>query len=130
MIQEFKKFVMRGNILDLAIAVILGLAFKSIINSLVNDVIMPPVGLALGGVDFASMKWIIQAATETSAEVAISYGLFINTIIEFIIIAFILFLIIKSAAAAAKKEEEAPAPPPVPSEEVVLLSEIRDLLKK
>ena len=125
MFQEFRKFVMRGNVVDLAVAVILGVAFGAIINSLVNDIIMPLIGLVLGGIDFASL-----AVTVGSAVVA--YGKFIQAIINFLVIAIVLFLIIQAAnkASEARKKQEAAAPPPPPSDDVRLLTEIRDLLKE
>jgi len=132
---------MKGNVLDLAVAVIIATAFKSIVTSFVKDVLMPPIGMLLGGVDFADLKVILkegseavmsgdQVVTPAVSEVAISYGLWINTIIDFIIIAFAIFIIIKAYNNTQKKEEEAPAPPPAPSTEEVLLTEIRDLLKE
>jgi large conductance mechanosensitive channel len=139
--KEFKAFIMKGNVLDLAVAVIIATAFKAIVTSFVKDVLMPPIGMLLGGVDFADLKVILkegseavmsgdQVVTPAVSEVAISYGLWINTIIDFIIIAFAIFIIIKAYNNTQKKEEEAPAPPPAPSTEEVLLTEIRDLLKE
>lgn len=139
---EFKKFISRGNVIDLAVGLILATYFGAIVKSLVNDIILPPIGLLLGGVDFSQMKFIIQEAIpETAsgagdglAEVAISYGLFINTIITFLIVSFSVFLVVKlynrMKEQMEKKEEEAPAAPPEPSKEEILLAEIRDLLKK
>ncbi len=139
--KEFKAFIMKGNVLDLAVAVILATAFKAIVTSFVKDVLMPPIGMLLGGVDFAELKVVLkegseavmsgdQVVTPAVSEVAISYGLWINTIIDFIIIAFAIFIIIKAYNKMQKKKEEAPAPPPAPSNEEVLLTEIRDLLKE
>jgi large conductance mechanosensitive channel len=140
LIKEFKDFIMKGNVLDLAVAVIIAGAFKAIVTSFVNDVLMPPIGLLLGGVDFSDLKMILKTGsaavldgetviTPAVSEVAISYGVFINTIIDFIIIGFAIFMIIKAYNNTQKKKEEAPAAPPAPSKEEVLLSEIRDILK-
>ena len=131
-IKEFKEFAMRGNVVDLAIGVIIGGAFGKIVTSLVNDVIMPPIGLLLGEIDFSDKKIIlVQAdAAKKVAEVAIRYGTFINSIIDFVIVAFCIFLVIKGINSMKKKEEEAPAAAPAPSNEEVLLTEIRDLLAK
>ncbi|MCX7515059.1 large-conductance mechanosensitive channel protein MscL [Frateuria sp. STR12] len=129
MLEEFKKFAMRGNVVDLAVGVVIGGAFGKIVTSLVNDVIMPPIGLITGGVDFSRLKWVLKPgdpATKT-AEVAINYGAFINTLITFLIIAFAVFLLVKGINRLSRKQEEAaPAAPPA---DVVLLTEIRDLLK-
>ena len=128
MLQEFKKFAMRGNVIDLAVGVVIGGAFGKIVSSLVDQVIMPPIGLITGGVDFSRLKWVLKpadAATKT-AEVAIQYGAFINTLIQFLIIAFAIFLVIKGINRLSRKQEEAPAAPPA---DVALLTEIRDLLK-
>ncbi|MBX3052134.1 MAG: large-conductance mechanosensitive channel protein MscL [Caldilineaceae bacterium] len=137
MIQEFKKFVMRGNVLDLAVAVILGAAFGAIVTSLVNDVIMPPIGLLMGGVDFSNLfinlsggSYATLAAAEEAGAAIIRYGVFLNTVINFLIVAFAIFLVVKAASSLQKKEEAAPTKPPVPSAEEKLLGEIRDLLKK
>ncbi|MGD8406972.1 MAG: large conductance mechanosensitive channel protein MscL [Anaerolineales bacterium] len=118
MLKEFKEFVMRGNVLDLAVAVIIGGAFGKIITSFVNDVLMPPIGLLLGGVDFTNLFWALDGNTYDSLEAAtaagaatINYGVFINTVIDFLIVAFVIFLVVKSANAAKKKEAPAPAEP-------------------
>ncbi|MCB9245397.1 MAG: large-conductance mechanosensitive channel protein MscL [Flavobacteriales bacterium] len=137
MMKEFKEFAMRGNVLDMAVGIVIGGAFGKIITSLVNDVIMPPIGIVLGGVDFTNLKFVLkEAVTEgdavVSEAVAISYGSFINTIVQFIIVAFSIFMVIKAMNSAKRKKEEAPAAPapdPGPSEKD-LLTEIRDLLKK
>ena len=125
MLQEFRDFVNRGNVVDLAVAVIIGGAFGAIINSLVNDIIMPLVGILLGGLDFASLS--IQVG-----EAMILYGSFIQAIVNFLIIAFVLFLIVRGFNRLQKteEEEETPPPPPEPSPEEKLLAEIRDLLKE
>lgn len=135
MIKEFKAFVMKGNVIDLAVAVVIGGAFGKIVSSLVADVIMPPLGLLLGGVDFVDLQFILKEAVvadgEVTAEaVAIRYGAFIQTILDFTIIAFAIFMVIKAYNSTKKKEEEAPSAPPEPSNEEKLLGEIRDLLKK
>lgn len=130
MMKEFKEFAMRGNVVDMAVGIVIGAAFGKIVKSLVSDVIMPPIGVLLGDVDFSKMGIVVKEATEAAEAVMIKYGLFINTIIEFIIIAFAIFMVIKGMNKMKKKEEEKPAPPPAPSKEEVLLSEIRDLLKK
>jgi large conductance mechanosensitive channel len=128
MLQEFKKFAMRGNVIDLAVGVVIGAAFGKIVSSLVDQVIMPPIGLITGGVDFSRLKWVLKPADPTTkaAEVAIQYGAFINTLITFLIIAFVIFLLVKTINRLAPKPEEAPAVQPP---DVVLLTEIRDLLK-
>ena len=129
--QEFKTFAMRGNVVDMAIGIIIGAAFGKIVASIVADVIMPPIGLIIGGVDFTNLAITLKAATEGAAAVTISYGKFIQTIIDFIIIAFSIFILIKGINALKKKEEApAPAPPPPPSKEETLLTEIRDILKQ
>jgi len=130
MMKEFKQFAMRGNVVDMAIGIVIGAAFGAIVKSLVADVVMPPIGLLLGGMDFADMGIVIKEATETAEAVIVKYGVFINTVIEFVIIAFAIFLVIKGMNNLKKKEEEKPTPPPAPSKEETLLSEIRDLLKK
>lgn len=128
-LEEFKAFAMRGNVVDLAIAVVIGAAFGRIVTSFTNDIIMPVLGVLTGGVDFSAMAWTLKEATETAEAVTIGYGLFINSIISFLIIAFAVFVVMKQVNRLQKKEEEAPAEPPKPSSEEVLLTEIRDLLK-
>lgn len=131
MLKEFKEFAVKGNVLDMAVGIIIGVAFGTVVQSLVNDVIMPPIGLALGGVDFAELA--IPVGTGPEGEVvAISYGLFINALLSFLIVAFAVFMIIRSfnrMKRRAEAEEEAPAAPPEPSPEEKLLTEIRDLLR-
>jgi len=129
MIKEFKEFAMKGNVIDMAVGIVIGMAFGKIINSLVADIIMPPIGILLGGIDFANLSWVIKEATETVEAVTIKYGAFIMTIIEFLIIAFSIFMVVKAMNNAKRKEEET-AEPPKPSAEVELLTEIRDTLKK
>lgn len=130
MMKEFKDFAMRGNVIDMAVGIVIGGAFGKIVSSLVQDVIMPPIGVLLGGVDFSSLSIIVKQATEETEAVVLKYGAFINTIIEFIIIAFAIFMVVKGINSLKKKEVEKPAAPPAPSKEETLLTEIRDLLKK
>jgi len=130
MMKEFKEFAMKGNVMDMAIGIIIGSAFGKIIASLVSNVIMPPIGILLGGVDFSSLSIVLKEATETAEAVTLNYGMFINTVVDFTIIAFAIFMVIKGINSAKKKEEEKPAAPPKPSEEVLLLQDIRDALKK
>lgn len=127
MINDFKKFVLRGNLVDLAVGLIVGAAFKEVIGSFVKDILMPPIGLALGGVDFADLKYVLQAAEGEVAEVAISYGAFVQTIVDFLIIAASIFMVVKVYEKMQKKEEAKPA---APAKSEVLLEEIRDLMKK
>lgn len=125
--KDFKAFIMRGNVVDLAVAVVIGGAFGKVVTSLVNDVIMPPIGMITGGVDFSKLKVIIQNSPDPKKVIAIQYGTFINTIITFLIIALAIFIVIKMLEKAMPKKEA--APPPTPPD-VVLLTEIRDLLKQ
>ena len=128
MLSEFKEFAMRGNVMDLAVGVVIGAAFGKIVTSLVDQVIMPPIGMLIGGVDFSSYKWILQpAGADGKGEVALQYGAFLNTIIQFLIVALAIFIVVKIMNRMIRKEEAAPAPP---SPEATLLTEIRDLLKK
>ena len=129
MLKEFKEFALKGNVIDLAVGVIIGGAFGKIVSSLVNDILMPVIGVILGGVSFTDLKYVITPASGDIAEVAILYGSFIQAIVDFLIIAFSIFLFIKLLASRKKKEAEAPTAPPAPAPEVVLLEEIRDLLK-
>ena len=132
MMDEFKEFAIKGNAVDLAVGVVIGAAFGTVVTSLVNDVIMPPIGLLLGGADFADKAWVLKAATEVDPAVIINYGLFINAVINFLIVAWAIFLVVKAMNKMKKKEEEAPdeSEPQKPSDEVVLLTEIRDSLNK
>lgn len=130
MIKEFKEFAMRGNVVDMAVGIIIGGAFGKIVSSFVADVIMPPIGVLLGGVDFSNLSLTIKEGAEGVAPVVIKYGAFINTVIDFIIIAFAIFMAIKAMNSLKKKQEEAPVAPPAPPADVQLLTEIRDLLKK
>ncbi len=138
--KEFKKFISKGNVMEMAVGLIMATYFGVIIKSLVNDIIMPPIGMILGNVDFNDLKIVLQQAKEAvaegeeaTAEVAIKYGAFLNHIVTFIIVAFAIFMVVKMynkmKERMEKKEEEAPAAPPAPSKEEVLLGEIRDLLK-
>ena len=129
MMSEFKEFAMRGNVIDLAVGVVIGAAFGKIVTALVDKVIMPPIGLLIGGVDFSKLDWVLRAddpATKASELVAIQYGAFVNTLIQFLIVAWVIFLLVKGVNALRRQQEEAPAAPS-PSE--ALLTEIRDLLK-
>lgn len=129
MLKEFKAFALKGNVIDLAVGVIIGGAFGKIVSSLVNDILMPVIGVILGGVSFIDLKYVITPASGDIAELAILYGSFIQAIIDFLIIAFSIFLFTKLLAFRKKKEAEALSAPPAPAPEVVLLEEIRDLLK-
>jgi len=130
MLQEFKAFAMRGNVVDMAVGIIIGGAFGKIVSSFVADVIMPPIGLLLGGVDFSDLAITLKSAEEGQPAVMLKYGMFINTVIDFLIIAFAIFMVIKGMNTLKKKEEEKLAAPPEPPADVKLLTEIRDLLKK
>lgn len=130
LVDEFKAFVMKGNVVDLAVGIIIGAAFGKIISSAVSDIIMPPLGLLIGGVNFTDLKVIMKAATETHPAVTWNYGNFLQVTFDFLIIALVIFLIIKAIVIARRKENAAPAPPPAPTKEEILLTEIRDLLKK
>ena len=126
MIKEFKEFAMRGNVVDMAVGIIIGGAFGTIVKSLVADVIMPPIGMMMGGVDFSNLA---IALGEGEAAASINYGVFINTVLDFVIVAFAIFMVIRGLNSMKKKEEAKPAPPPGPSAEEKLLGEIRDVLK-
>jgi len=128
--KEFKAFAMRGNFVDMAVGIVIGAAFGKIVSSFVGDVLMPPLGAMLGGLDFTSLAMTIKEATETSPAVLWKYGSFIQTVVDFLIVAFAIFMVIKAMNSMKKKEIEQPAAPPKPSEEVVLLTQIRDALKK
>ena len=130
MMKEFKSFAMRGNVVDMAVGIVIGAAFGKIVSSFVADVLMPPIGMLLGGVDFAKLAITLREASEGVEAVTIRYGVWINTVIDFIIIAFAIFIVVKGINNMKKKEEEKPAPPPEPSKEEVLLTEIRDALRK
>ena len=130
MMTEFRDFAMRGNVVDMAVGIVIGGAFGKIVSSFVSDVLMPPIGLALGGVNFSDLAMTLQEASGDVAAVTLNYGSFIQTVIDFIIIAFAIFMVIKAMNSMKKKEEAAPAAPPKPSAEETLLTEIRDSLRK
>ena len=130
MIQEFKEFAIKGNVIDMAVGIIVGVAFGKIVSSFVADVVMPPIGVALGGVAFSNLAITIQEAVGEAPAVVIAYGKFIQTMVDFTIIAFAIFIAVKVINSLKNKEEEAPEAPAGPSEEIVLHTEIRDLLKQ
>ena len=130
MMSEFREFAMRGTVVDMAVGIVIGGAFGKIVSSFVSDVLMPPICMALGGVDFGNLAITLQEASGDVAAVTLNYGSFIQTVVDFIIIAFAIFMVIKSMNSMKKKEEAAPPAPPKPSAEETLLTEIRDLLKK
>nr|WP_144405935.1 large-conductance mechanosensitive channel protein MscL [Kangiella geojedonensis] len=130
MMSEFKKFAMKGNVVDMAVGIVIGAAFGKIVSSFVNDILMPPIGMLIGGVDFSDLAFTLQEAVGEEAAVTINYGSFIQTALDFIIIAFAIFMVVKGMNRMKKKEEAKPAEPPKPTNEEVLLAEIRDLLKK
>lgn len=130
-LKDFKEFAVKGNVIDLAVAVIIGGAFNSIVSSLVKDIIMPPLGLLLGEVNFRHLKWVLKPAVGDMEEVAITYGQFTQNVVDFVIIAFSVFLVVRTYRRLERKKEETPAPSPVaPTNEEKLLAEIRDLLKE
>lgn len=129
-LDEFKAFAMKGNVVDLAVGIIIGAAFGKIIASFVSDVIMPPLGLLIGGVNFTDLKIVMKAAVGENPAVTLNYGNFLQIVFDFLIIAFVVFMMIKAINSARKKQIEAPPVPPPPSKEELLLTEIRDLLKK
>ncbi|WP_305043372.1 large-conductance mechanosensitive channel protein MscL [Geoalkalibacter sp.] len=137
LVKEFKEFAMRGNVVDMAVGIIIGAAFGKIVNSMVSDVLMPPIGKLLGGVDFSNLfitlgggEFESLAAAQAAGAATLNYGVFINTVVNFVIVAFAIFMLIKVLNNLKRKEEAAPAPPPEPTVEQKLLTEIRDLLKK
>lgn len=137
MVKEFREFIMRGNVVDLAIAVIIGAAFGAIVNSLVKDIIMPVVGYALGGVDFTNLFIVLGggsystlADAQAAGAATINYGIFLNTIITFLVVALAMFFVVKAMNRMQRKQAAAPAAPPAPTREEQLLAEIRDLLKE
>lgn len=134
-LKDFKEFAVKGNVIDMAVGVIIGGAFGKIVTSLVNDIIMPAIGFITGGIDFKDYKFILKDAAVAAdgseiAAVTINYGMFIQYIVDFLIVAFCIFVVIRALMKFKKKKEEAPAPAPAPSKEEVLLTEIRDLLKE
>ena len=129
MVKEFKEFAMRGNVVDMAVGIVIGAAFGKIVASFVSDVLMPPIGMLLGGVDFTDLMITLKNAVGDTPAVVVKYGVFINTVIDFVIVAFAIFMVIKGMNSMKKKDEEAPPAPPKPSNEEQLLTEIRDVLK-
>ena len=129
-IQEFKSFTIKGNMVDIAVGIVVGAAFGKIVSSFVGDVIMPPIGLLIGGIDFGNFAATLKAATDKTAAVTLNYGKFIQTIVDFTIIAFAIFIVVKAINVLKRKEEAKAAEAPVPSKEVVVLTEIRDILKQ
>ena len=133
LVDEFKAFAMKGNVTDMAVGIIIGAAFGKIVSSMVSDIIMPPLGLLIGGVNFTDLKLVMKAATEAQPAVTWNYGNFLQVTFDFLIVAFAVFMVIKALNTAKRKEEAKPATPPappVPTKEESLLTEIRDLLKK
>lgn len=132
MLKEFKEFAMKGNVIDMAVGIIIGAAFGKIVTSVVNDIIMPPIGLLIGGVNFKDLKIVMKEAVGEVPAVSLNYGNFLQVTFDFIIVAFCIFMLIKLMNTARKKDVQAPvpAPPPAPTKEEMLLTEIRDLLKK
>jgi len=129
LLKEFRDFAMRGNAVDMAIGIIIGAAFGKIVDALVNQILMPPIGLLVGGMDFSSLAIQLKAQADGQPAVTLGYGIFINTVINFVIIAWALFMVMKAMNAALKQKEAAPAAPPEPTKTEALLSEIRDALK-
>ncbi len=132
MAKDFRDFIARGNVVDLAVGVIIGGAFGKIVTSLVNDLVMPPIGLVLSGVDFSNLKVVLRAADPAHkvAEVALNYGAFTNTVIQFLIVAAVIFFMVRLISSLRRQEAADPAPPPAPTPSETLLTEIRDLLAK
>jgi len=130
MMKEFKEFAMKGNVVDMAVGIIIGAAFGKIIASFVGDVLMPPIGMMLGGMDFSTMAYTLKEAVGETPAVTVGYGKFIQALVDFLIVAFAIFMAVKAMNNMKKKEEAAPAAPAAPPKEEVLLTEIRDLLKK
>jgi large conductance mechanosensitive channel len=129
-LQEFKSFALRGNVIDMAVGIIIGAGFGKIVDSVVKDVLMPPLGYIIGGIDFSSLQIVIKEAGLTTPAVSIKYGLFLNAVISFTIMAFAVFMLIRGISALQKKEAAAPSLPPQPTKQEILLGEIRDLLKR
>jgi len=129
MISEFKAFAMRGNVVDMAVGIVMGGAFGKIVSSFVADVLMPPIGIVLGGVDFSDLAVTLKDAADGADAVLLKYGVFIQTVVDFLIIAFAIFLVVKAMNTVIQKKDEAPPAPPAPSKEEVLLTEIRDALR-
>lgn len=129
-VKEFKEFAVKGNVMDMAVGIIIGVAFGKIVSSFVADVMMPPIGLLIGGVDFSNLVVTLKAAEEGMEAVAIRYGAFIQAVFDFVIVAFAVFIAVRALNSLRKKEAETPAAPPAPSAQEQLLMEIRDLLKQ
>jgi large conductance mechanosensitive channel len=129
MMSEFREFAMRGNVVDMAVGIVIGAAFGKIVSSFVNDVLMPPIGMLLGGMDFSQLSVVLKEASGDVEAVTLNYGIFIQTVIDFVIIAFAIFLVVRAMNRMKRKKVEAPPEPPKMSGEEVLLTEIRDLLK-
>ncbi|WP_313224700.1 large-conductance mechanosensitive channel protein MscL [Stutzerimonas nitrititolerans] len=129
-LSEFKTFAVRGNVIDMAVGIIVGAAFGKIVSSFVDGVVMPPLGLLIGGVDFSDLVIVLKEAVGDAPAVTLNYGMFIQTVVDFVIIAFAIFLAIKAINTLKRQEAEAPSAPPAPTKEEVLLTEIRDLLKE
>jgi large conductance mechanosensitive channel len=129
MVSEFKSFAMRGNVMDMAVGIVIGAAFGKIVSSFVSDVLMPPIGMLLGGVDFTDLVIVLKEAVGETVAVTLNYGVFIQTLLDFVIIAFAIFMVVQAMNRLNRKKEAAPAAPPKPSAEVELLTEIRDALK-
>jgi large conductance mechanosensitive channel len=129
-LQEFKAFAVRGNVVDMAMGIVIGAAFGKIVSSFVADVIMPPIGLLIGGIDFGNLVVTLKKATETTTAVTLNYGKFIQTLIDFVIIAFAIFVVVKGINVLKRKEAAKPSEPPIPSAEVILLTDIRNILQK
>jgi len=130
MLQEFRAFAFKGNMIDMAVGIIIGAAFGRVVQSLVKDIIMPPIGVAVGGVDFSELSIVLKEAAGETAAVTIGYGAFIQTLVDFLIVAMAIFVAIKVINSMQRKQEEAPATPATPTDELVVLREIRDELKR
>ncbi|MDM7925674.1 MAG: large-conductance mechanosensitive channel protein MscL [bacterium] len=129
MFQEFREFAMRGNVMDMAVGIIIGAAFGKIVSTFVANVLMPPIGLLLGHVNFSELSIVLKRAADGTPAVSMQYGLFLQALVDFILIALAVFMVIKGMNSFRKKQEAAPAPPPAPSAQETLLTEIRDILK-
>lgn len=127
---EFREFISRGNVIDMAVGLVVGSAFTGIVSSLVGDIITPAVGFLIGGLDLSGYKLVLRAATETSAETSLAYGLFFQNILNFLIVSFVIFVLIRQINRFRRKKDDEPAPPSEPSDEIKLLTEIRDLLRE
>lgn len=129
MLKEFREFAVRGNVVDMAVGIIIGAAFGKIVSSLVSDVVMPPIGLLIGGVDFTGLKFVLKSAAAEAPAVSLNYGIFLQTVLDFVIVAFAVFMLVKAVNTLKRKQEAAPAPTKLTKQEEILL-EIRDVLKK